>query len=304
MMKGIRMEKVEYHGWDNCYRISNQSIELIATADVGPRIIRFGFVSEKNMLKEYPDQLGVTKSDEWLPFGGHRLWHAPESKPRTYFPDHEPVHVKIIDQGLILTQQPEPTTGIQKQIEIKIAPDKSEVYLTHRLFNHNLWAIETAPWAISVMAPGGVAILPLPPRGPHPENLLPNCSLSIWPYTNLSDPRYILGEQFILVKQDQRITTPQKIGIFSQNGWAAYANEGFLFIKQVPIRFDAIYPDMGANFEVFTNQTMLELESLAPIETIPPKGSIEHQEHWTLYKDVPNLKSEQDVIEFVAPKFI
>ena len=40
----VKVEKTGYNGWQNCYRVSNGQIELIVTGDVGPRIIRFGFV--------------------------------------------------------------------------------------------------------------------------------------------------------------------------------------------------------------------------------------------------------------------
>jgi hypothetical protein len=296
------VEKISYAGWQNCYRLSNQHIELIVTGDVGPRIIRFGFIGQENMLKEYQEQLGVTESDEWLIFGGHRLWHAPEAKPRSYYPDLDPVHVQETENGVIVTQETEKSTGIQKQIEIKLSPDKPEVFLNHKLINHNLWGIETAPWALSVMATGGTAVLPLPARGPHSKFILPTSSLTLWPYTNLSDPRWILGERYILLKQDPSIAAPQKLGIFAPDAWAAYANFGYLLVKRVAIRFDGIYPDMGVNFEVFTNDTMLELESLGVLEIIPPKGFIEHQEHWTLIKDVPTPQSEEDVINHVLPK--
>lgn len=298
------MEKISFGGWENCYRLSNQDIELIVTADVGPRIIRFGFIGQKNMFKEYPDQLGKTESEAWMIFGGHRLWHAPEAKPRSYYPDIDPVHVQEIENGMVVTQKPEPTTGIQKQIEITLSPDRPEVFLRHKLINHNLWAIETAPWALSVMAPGGVAILTLPQRGPHPENILPTSSLTIWPYTNLSDPRWILGYRYILLNQDPNMTAPQKIGVYSPDGWAAYANHNCLFVKQVPLQFDGIYPDMGVNFEVFTNGDMLELESLGALESIPPKGLIEHQEHWTLINDVSAPQSEDDVINNILKYLI
>lgn len=297
------MEKISYGGWENCYRVANDQIELIITGDVGPRIIRFGFIDQENMLKEYPDQLGVTESDKWLSFGGHRLWHAPESFPRTYYPDVEPVLVQELDDGVVVTQKPEPTTGIQKQIKVSLSKTKAEAQLTHTLINHNLWAVELAPWALTVMAQGGVAVLPLPPRGPHPEFMLPTSSLSIWPYTNLSDPRWVLGERFILLRQDPEIAKPQKMGIFASDGWAAYVNFNTLFLKQIPIHFDAIYPDLGVNFETFTDNEMLELESLGPIESIPPKGKIEHQEHWTLVRDVPLPKSDQDVIDQILPHF-
>lgn len=298
------IEKISYGGWETCYRLSNDQVELIVTGDVGPRVIRFGFLGQENMFKEFSDHLGKTESEEWLCFGGHRLWHAPEAQPRTYYPDLEPVLIQEFEGGLIVTQKPEPTTGLQKQIEIKLSPEKSEVQLIHTLINHNLWAIQTAPWSISVMAPGGVAILPLPPRGPHPEFLLPTSTLSIWPYTNLSDPRWTLGERYILLRQDPNNASPQKIGVFASDGWVAYANHNSLFIKQVPLQFEGIYPDMGVNFEVFTNEAMLEVESLGPIESIPPKGKIRHHEHWTLIKEVPKPASEADVIQNVIPHLL
>ena len=297
-----QMEKVSYGGWDNCYRLVNDHIELIITGDVGPRVIRFGFIGQGNMFKEYPEQLGITNTTEWLIFGGHRLWHEPEAHPRTYYPDSESVLIQEIENGLIATQKPEPTTGLQKQIEIKLSPNEDEVQLTHILINHNLWAVETAIWALSVMAPGGTAILPFPPRGPHPEFMLPTSILSIWPYTNLSDPRWLLGERIIMLNQDINNATPQKIGVFASDGWGAYANHNALFIKKVPIHFEGLYPDFGVNFEVFTNEAMLELESLGPVESIPPKGRISHQEHWTLLQDIPKPTTEAEVIKNFLPK--
>jgi len=35
----VRVEKTEYKGWPNCYRVSNGEVELIVTGDVGPRVI-------------------------------------------------------------------------------------------------------------------------------------------------------------------------------------------------------------------------------------------------------------------------
>lgn len=295
------MEKISYGGWKNCYRLSNDQIELIITADVGPRIIYFGLIGGQNIFKQYPDQMGVTSSDEWLSFGGHRLWHAPESQPRTYYPDMEPVLVQESNDGLVVTQKPEPTTGIQKQIQITLSQDEPEVKLIHSLINHNLWAIEAAPWSVSVMAPGGFAILPLPPRGPHPEFLLPTSTISLWPYTDLSDSRYKFFEKYIQISQDAAKDTPQKIGLYASDGWAAYFNQNSCFIKQVPIQYEGIYPDMGVNFEVFTNTEMLEMEALGAIESIPPKGKIDLLENWTLIADIAQPESEIDITKILIP---
>lgn len=294
------MEKVAYGGWENCYRLANDQVELIVTSDVGPRIIRFGFIGRENMFGEIQDQLGMTKSDSWMIFGGHRLWHAPEAA-RTYYPDFEPVLVQEIENGLIVTQKPEPTTGIQKQMEIRMKPDSPEVQVKHTLINHNVWSVETAPWGLSVMDVGGTAIVPFPPRGSHPESMTPTSVLSIWPYTDLSDPRWGLGFRFILLKQDPNNSVAQKMGIFNSEGWAAYANHNALFVKQTPLQFDGIYPDLGVNFELFTNEMILEVESLGPLEMIPPKGTIDHLEYWTLYDNVSQPNNDEDVEKLILP---
>ena len=294
------MEKVAYGGWENCYRLANDKVELIVTADVGPRIIRFGFLGRENMFGEIKGQLGTTKSDSWMIFGGHRLWHSPEAA-RTYYPDFEPVLVQEIEDGLVVTQKPEPTTGIQKQMEIRMSPDRPEVQVKHTLINHNVWPVETAPWSLSVMDVGGTAIVPLPPRGSHPEAMTPTSVLSIWPYTDLSDPRWGLGFRFVLLKQDSHNTVPQKIGVFNSEGWAAYANHNALFVKQTPLQFDGIYPDLGVNFELFTNEMILEVESLGPLEMIPPKGTIDHFEYWTLHDNVSQPQNDEDVEKLILP---
>ena len=72
----VIVEKVEYKGWRNNLRITNGQIELIVTLDVGPRIIRCGFVGGPNIFKEYEDQLGKSGEKEWKIRGGHRLWHC------------------------------------------------------------------------------------------------------------------------------------------------------------------------------------------------------------------------------------
>ena len=74
------VEKTEYAGWKNNLRISNGEAELIATLDVGPRIISYRLTSGKNVFKEYADQLGKAGESEWMIRGGHRLWAALRSR--------------------------------------------------------------------------------------------------------------------------------------------------------------------------------------------------------------------------------
>src|SRR3954467_39599 len=80
----VKIDKTSYAGWPNCYRISNGEVELIVTGDVGPRVIRYGFVGGQNLFKEFKEQMGKKGEREWQARGGHRLWAAPEDAKDTY----------------------------------------------------------------------------------------------------------------------------------------------------------------------------------------------------------------------------
>ena len=73
----VKIEKIAWQGWANCYRISNGEVEAVVTTDVGPRVMRFGFVGGQNLFKEFSDQLGKSGEKVWVARGGHRLWFAP-----------------------------------------------------------------------------------------------------------------------------------------------------------------------------------------------------------------------------------
>lgn len=296
------VNRVAYAGWEGCYRLANGVVDLVVTAEVGPRIIRFGFVEGPNEFAEFPDDLGRTGGEQWRIYGGHRLWHAPEAAPRTYHPDNQPVAVHEQDGGLLVSQPAEPSTGLSKQMAIRLAEEGASVQVVHRLRNEGLWPIEFAPWALSVMAPGGVAVVPLPPRGSHPEDLLPTSRLILWAYTDMSDPRWGWGRRYTLLRQDAAASRPQKAGFHCTDGWAAYARGGHLFVKRFHYDPAARYPDLGATVETFTDGSMLEVETLGPLVRVEPGDSVEHVETWHLFEGVPPPAGDADVDAHITPR--
>src|SRR3954454_14209439 len=127
------IEKTNYHGWANSYRISNGEVEAIVTGDVGPRIMRFGFVGGQNFFREFEDQLGRSGEPEWQPGGGHRLWIAPEGPVKSYALDNVPVEIATAGDGFTATGAGRPLTGVEKQIAIRMAAGAPGVEVVHRL---------------------------------------------------------------------------------------------------------------------------------------------------------------------------
>jgi hypothetical protein len=283
----VKIEKTNFHGWANSYRVSNGEVDLVITSDIGPRVMRYGFVGGQNLFKVYPEGLGESGQPKWLSRGGHRLWAAPEDPVRTYIPDNGPVDIQIQGDTLIATEPVEQITNLEKRITIKMAAEGSAVELIHRLRNAGAAPVALAPWSLTMMAQGGMAIHGFPPRGQHPKDLNPTNPLVMSAYTDLSDYRWRFTKKYLLLRQDPEATCAQKLGSWNRDTFGAYLLGSDLFIKRYRAAGSpADYPDFGCSFETFTNAKMLELETVGPMTTLAPGAAVEHVERWTLHKDI------------------
>ncbi|MFN4261669.1 MAG: hypothetical protein ACK4RK_20495 [Gemmataceae bacterium] len=306
----VMVAKVPYQGWDNNVRLGNGQAEVIITLDVGPRIISYRLADGKNVFKEYADQLGKSGESEWMIRGGHRLWVSPEDPIRTYVPDNGPVTFQELDGGTARVTHQDTKHGLIKEMDVTLAPTGSRVTVTHRLTNSGSQPTEAAIWALSVMAPGGVEVIPLAPKRPHPggpktaksaADFAPNQTFALWPYFEFTDPRWHFGDKYITLKQ-QAGKGPTKLGMSQKQGWVAYLNGGNLFVKRFPYLDGKTYPDGGSNYETFTNADMLELETLSPLVRLRPNQTIEHTEIWELFSGVPPFQNEADIDKHIAPR--
>ena len=244
-----------------------------------------------NLFAELPDLVVERPDDKLFHFyGGHRLWHAPENMPRPYFPDDKPVDVAPDQSGLSVTAPVEAETGLQKSIRISMVEDKPQVILQHTLTNHNLWPVECAPWAITQFRTGGIAILP---QSREQTEVLPNRSLALWPYSDLTGPQVTWGNSYILVRAEME--SPFKVGFPNPRGWLAYWLNGTLFVKHAEYDAHTTYYDFGSSSECYCNDQFLELETLGPIGIITPGETVSHTEVWNLYKDIDRPQDEIEV---------
>lgn len=280
----VTKETITYGGWPHCVRLSNGKVELVATTDVGPRVIRLAIVGGRNLFKELPGQIGQTGGNEWRAYGGHRLWHAPEAMPRSYAPDNERVAVVWDGTTLKLTAPVEPLTGLQKEMGITLR-ESGEILVNHRLINHGQWEVETAPWGLSVCDGPGRAIIPQEPYVAHAKKLLPARTMTLWGYTDMQDSRFSFGTKFVQVRIDPERKFSQKIGFMDTPGWAAFCGPEAVFLKRFAWQPQATYADFGCNLEVFTSGGMLELESLGPLTKLAPGAAVDHLEKWYVFPE-------------------
>jgi hypothetical protein len=285
---------VPYLGFPNHIRLANDAVELLLSTDYGPRIICYAPSGGENVLAEIPPGAGQPTpfGEPWHVYGGHRLWHAPEDPVRTYWPDNRPVQHIVEDDSVTLVQPIEGNTRLEKSMRVTLSPRGSEVTVLHRITNRGAFDVELALWALTVMAPGGTGIFPNAPFRPFPEQLTPARPLVLWSYTRLQDPRFRWGDRFFELRQDRARPDPQKIGFYNEAGWMAYRRGDVLFVKRF-FPQPGPHADFGCNTETFTNDAILELETLSPLVRIAPGASAEHVERWYLFTGVDFGEGEE-----------
>jgi hypothetical protein len=288
------MDIVNFLGHE-CVSLENGRLELLISQSVGPRILSLRLEGGGNLLAELPDFVTDCPGIGAFHFyGGHRLWYAPEIPSCTYLPDDSPVDFVAMEHGYRITQDIETQTGLQKSMEILLPDDGPRVSITHILHNKGSKPVTCAPWAITQLKVGGIAILP---QTCEETGVLPNRSLVLWPYTNPSHPNVTWGQHYILVQAN--MDTPFKVGFPNPRSWLAYWLNGTLFVKRAKYEAHSNYYDFGSSSECYCNDQFIELETLAPIGTIEPGTFVSHVETWELYQNVDcphNIKEVQPLV--------
>ena len=131
-----------YKDYGKVVSITNGVIEAYVTVDIGPRIIRFGYVGEQNILCDNRSSLGCLEDDayhaffgegrRWESLGGYRVWVTPEGYPETYTPDDRPVSFTVNPDSVVFTALPDNEVGILKTVTIKMDPDDANMVVNAR----------------------------------------------------------------------------------------------------------------------------------------------------------------------------
>ena len=295
-------EIVSYLNYGKCVCISNGIIEVYVTVDIGPRIIRFGYVGGQNILCDNRAAFSA-KGDSvfteffgegrrWENLGGHRIWLSPESYPQTYYPDMDPVCYEITENGAVFTPPDEAEIGIVKILTIKMDPDDANLQVKMSVKNISSKPMTFSVWGLSVSNVGGTLIIPM---NTNDTGLLSNRIVSVWPYTDMSDDRIYWGHHYVTLRQDSKTVQPIKLGFDLNCGHVYYVLGETVFCKSYDTNHpQGKYPDGGCSFETYTNENMIEIESLSELKTVEPGTIHELVESWSLLEKPCEVDFQND----------
>ena len=307
----VSVKEIEaYKDYGKCVCITNGIIEAYVTVDIGPRIIRFGYTGGKNILcsnrkafgpkddKVFTDYYGEGK--HWENLAGHRIWTSPERYPETYYPDLEAVAYEKTEYGAVFTPNPEKENGVAKSLEIKMDSDDTNMQITMRVQNISDKPKDFAVWGLSVSEKGGTLVIPM---NENDTGLLPNRIVSVWPYTDMSNDRIYFGDRYVTLRQDEKYTKPIKLGFDLNCGTVYYCLGDDIFRKSYDTNHPSgKYPDGGCSFETYTNENMIEVESLGELKTVAPGETSSLTESWSLCKKPcdTDFKDDKSIDEMLS----
>ena len=250
--------------------IENDFLRLDFFTTTGPRIIGlYARGANGNLLAETPDIHWPTPHGEFFLRGGHRLMTAPED---LFFMGPEDNLQMERSHNTVILKSPVDASSLEREITIRL--DENRAHLSHRITWHGKDEIRFAPWAITQMRMGGMAIVPQS----NADGLQPNRNLVLWPYTRIHDPRLELNDDLILL-HGKVSAEACKVGTHTPLGWLACAMGDALFIKSFEVTAGD-FPDQGCNVEVYVKDTCIELETLGPLKTLKHGHSVTHSETW------------------------
>ncbi len=291
MKAGAAVEKIAYRGWQNCYRLSNDSVEVVVVPESGGRISEYS-LKGKNIMYVDPRQDGKTLKDyrkQWFDPDGGRFDYGPERVTQRI---HEvtwmgPWKATVTGEySLRIVSQPDPSLGLESTREFTL--DKESSHLVVRQTMRNVSDHETKWWFWSrtLAKPGGKMLAPLNSNSKLPKG---------W-------GKYVWKENRVEIEnpQDNRIAIVDGIitlhavgpaagfGTDASAGWMAYGEDGLLFIKRFRYFPNKAYKeDAGFTTRLYMDGEKCELEPVSPQVILQPNESYSFTEHWWLFDYPP-----------------
>lgn len=300
----IELKELNYKKYGKCLLFTNGYLELITTLELGPRIISFKRRNGENVLwEDLNEELIIDapelediyyKGAKWNSYGGHRLWKAPEDYA-TYYPDSRPIKHEYKENTLYLIQEIQLETELQMIISISFL-EENLIKVSSRIINVANHNQTVAPWSLSMCKGPGLEIVPLPN---DVTDFRPQVFYSIWNFgAPYNDERAYFGKEYFSLRMVPGNPLAFKAGFNMNHGYLLYMTGKEALVKRFERKPNAVYPDNNVNFETYTKNLFLEIETLGELKELKPREYTDHYELWSLYELEDEIPSNNDEAKY------
>jgi hypothetical protein len=268
----MEIRQIEFSGSRDCYECRIGDAALVITADFGPRILSLSAGGPNLLFVDEGRRMG---NGQWLLYGGHRLWIAPETRS-TYAPDNGPCRAET-DGGHVTVTTLDETLGLEKSITV--SERGGNFLVAHAVVNRGDTLVSGAIWALTCVVPHGTAFFPWGTGGDWDLKKIVYWKRWMNHATDLKGPQYVPTDDLFLVRPDG---SEGKVGTSGTGGFIGMTGDGFTFVKRFDRIASAPYCDEDCAVQCYTCADFVELETLSPMVTFFPGRPVVHEEAWTV----------------------
>ena len=222
---------------------------------------------------------------------GSTFWTSPQSSwgwPPVPEIDHLLYRAAIEGQTIVMRSAPSVSLGVE--IEKRFAADRGRgaLLFDFRIRNCGAAPIQTAPWQITRVRPGGLTFFPTGEGSYPPSNLRVQQALGVTWYAY----------------DAAAVTDNQKLFADGREGWLAHVDvdAGALLLKTFAVAPRASHAPGEAQIEVYASplHTYVEVEAQGAHETVAPGGSLDWPVVWLVRRLPSGLRAVAGNAELLA----
>ncbi len=237
--------------------LRNESAEVFVTGRPYPRVGAFRLRGSESPLR-------ISVRD---PFFGIRIWFLePEQNEQSMLPALQPAVLERLGPLEVrLTAEPESKSGLQLVMNIRLDDHHPLLHLQHGFRNLRPEDRRIAVWSLMAFPHEGVGLVPWSIK----KGAIRSCLY--FPRTEADDPCLRLGQDALAVDFRRQARSGRlKVGVASDEGWAAYLWSGGLLHSSVDVVADGAYPEGGATVTFYSTgrlpgQGFTEVEHPGPL---------------------------------------
>ncbi len=242
--------------------LRNEVAEVQVGAHPYPRVIAFRLHGGLSPLR-------VSQTDQYY---GVRSWYMEPGQVATSgLPALQPAELRLLSERHVrITAAPEPQSGLQLIMEVKLDEDAPVLTVRHGFRNMRDCERRLAAWVIMAVPHEGMGLVLWALDKTRVKSLL------MFPGAAPDEPCLRLGRRAMGVDFGVPSRAGQfKVGTNSDAGWVAYLRPGLGLISTVRHENNAEYPEAGATTTFYTCGSQVaqgfgEVEQVGPLTLVAP----------------------------------
>ncbi len=200
---------------------------------------------------------------------GSTFWTSPQSAwgwPPVPEIDHAPYRASIAGRSIVMRSAHSASLGVEVEKIVSADRTRGAILFEYRIHNLGQAPLQTAPWQITRVAPGGLTFYPSGQGSYAPSNL------------SVVDE----GGATWFAYDKSKITDHQKLFADGREGWIAHVDREALLLKVFPVVPRAAHAPGEAQIELYANpaHTYIEVEVQGAYQTVPPAAALVWRVVW------------------------